>query len=438
MRINYNFTALQPIHTGADKNLGILKQFRRGKVIYKQDIQHFSKFTAAQHPFKRRAVALLLLRMWYSIEDKARVTIYDEVTPKLVASTAASNKEEFFTLLCEKLDIRSVTPQKFGLDCVDIINMFETEELFELIRNEYQWIMMLFRKLKDDFWDVVKENKGKKSAAGAVTLFGDGTKELATNPVEALEEELIQIINQPKLPVDGSNINYVMVPEISGNSIRGLLRRIVMHDFCEITGVKKMYAPQYHRLFTGGTITESTGYEDIGKREEFVHMCPAIGLFGSAIGNQTIQGDLIVGMSKLCCKENENGDSTFHNFLEVKFGTRLDSEKLEDVIEILNNDKKETHQMFYEWEVLVPGTRMQHSFGINTDKEMIMACFGRMLKLFYENNYICAKSSIGNGEIDLEELKAKAIEAGVWDLGDTYVDYLKENSEQIREYFSQY
>lgn len=125
-----------------------------------------------------------------------------------------------------------------------------------------------------------------------------------------------------------------------------------------------------------------------------------IGLFGAAVGNQTIQGDLKVGQAKLKCMENNNGQISYHDCVEVIFATRLDSSKLENDLEIIGEDSN-THQMKYEYEVYAAGSEFVHNFACVSDNPLIISAFWRMLRLFKESPYITAKGSVGHGEIDL-------------------------------------
>jgi hypothetical protein len=131
------------------------------------------------------------------------------------------------------------------------------------------------------------------------------------------------------------------VPYFGGNSIRGYLRRLIMADFVKQIGITALNKSIYHQLFTGGNITESTGTENIESREKYIAMCPAIGLLGSAIGNGTIEGELKVTGARLRCIENNTGNCTFWELIELNFGTRHDDSKAETNIKInIEFDKK--------------------------------------------------------------------------------------------------
>lgn len=426
-KLNYGFIAKQPIHTGSDENLGILRTLKRFKVV--SDIKKVSitRFKPEQKLIKRQAVALILLRLWSNITDKARTTIYDEISSKLLASASARTKEEFIEQFSRRLGIRDISSEyDRRFDVIDILELFDDEELLELIRKESQYIMSMFRKMKDDTLAWVKETKAGKSAANKNTLFGEVTTTLS--PEVLIQNNLEEILKQPFVKSEPKTfIDYV--PGISGNSLRGYLRRLVMDDFTKQVGIKKISPDFYHLLFTGGTISSSTGHEDLDLRTNYLTLCPMLGLFGSAIGSQTIQGTLSVGQSTLKCVENGNGSLSYHDQISIIFGTRLDSSKLEHHdIEIVGKDDQ-THQMKYEYETFIQGAEFEHSFIANTENPLLLSAFARMIKLFKENPYLCAKSSIGHGEVDLKELNTSYTD-------ELYLKHLQDNQDKIKSFFN--
>ena len=186
----------------------------------------------------------------------------------------------------------------------------------------------------------------------------------------------------------------------------------------------------YHQLFTGGTITDSTKYEDIARREKYVTMCPMIGLFGSAIGNMTIEGEMKVGGARPLCREHGTGDRSFWELLSVEFATRRDDSKLEKGIEIIGESEDDpTIQMKYGYEVLSPGTQLRHSFICTSNDPLLQSAFWRVLELFREHPFIGGSSAVGNGEI--------AMNYGVPEDGsEIYRTYLETEKGKIKEYFN--
>jgi len=394
LRINYEFKAKSPIHTCSDEDYGTLKRLRRLKIITNEEIKLESNFV--DDNLKRDGIIYILKEIFKKI-DKTNMkqnrlyNIYEEFQHKILASANTVNRFSWLDSLCTKLNIRSLDDEKI----LYLLDKFNDIEFFELLRNELQYLILKMR--------VELKNKNDNNDLFSV--------------LEKSEKGNVKIEKK-----------YYEIPFISGNSIRGILRRIVMKDFCEITGIKKMNKKVYHQLFTGGTITDSTAYEDIDKREELIKTCPAIGLFGSAIGNMTIEGDMKVGMAFPKCKELKTGKNSFWNLIDIIFQTRHDSSKTEKDIEIVEI-AKEVNQMKYEYEVFLPGTEFNHSFVLISNNELIESCFYRMLKLFINNNYICGISGVGNGEIDLTNL-LDFIE----DKKDkVYLDYLDKNKDEIKK-----
>jgi len=91
---------------------------------------------------------------------------------------------------------------------------------------------------------------------------------------------------------------HVRIPLVSGNAVRGMLRRRLMRDMLDRLGLDEQNTPKlHHALFSGGLLEsteECTGEVDIAFRKLVRDTIPPIGLFGTAIGNQMIQGSLLV------------------------------------------------------------------------------------------------------------------------------------------------
>lgn len=409
IKVNYEFIAQQPIHTGSDENTGTERKLRREKVLLQNPVTFTSKFTSLE--LKREAILAILYHVYKSIDfegmQKSRLMgIWDEFTSKVLASAAVRTKEQFLNTICNKLGIRSLA-NDFSDNIAFFLEQFNDTEFLELIRNELQYLILLLR-LK------IKEQKEVKKLS--VNMFE------TPGPNSASESDMKSIPEFTKF--------FDYIPYISGNSIRGYLRRIVMYDFTKKVGVSKIDKNLYHQLFTGGNITDSTGKESLENREKFINMCPMIGLLGSAIGNQTIEGELKVGGARPQCLEHGTGQLSFWELIQTKFQTRLDSSKTEKDIEIVSNSKEApTSQMIYQYETFVIGTKFNSSFAIVSDNELLISAFYHLLTLFKENNYICGNSARDSGLIDLSDLK---IPEGANQL---YLDHLETNKEEIFKYF---
>lgn len=435
IRIQYRFKTKEPLHTGSNEKLGILRTLRKQTVIIDDNREIKSRFRKDQQKLRRQAVALLLYRLWDKIPDRQRVTIYEEIAAKLLASTSAPNKEEFLQVLCRRLEIReSTTDQNRRFDIIDILELFDDEELLTLIRKESQYIMQVFRRIKNENIAWQKE-VGGKSKISKNTLFGTTT--LEKSPEVLIQDALEEVMSQD-FQVYELGKREEQIPTIAGNSIRGLIRRLVMRDYFDFLGLTKLLPKDYHMMMTGGTITDDTGLADISKKRELFDMCPMLFLLGTAAGNQTLQGCLKVCQADLVCKENGFDDLGYRSFVEVLFGTRLDTSKLENVMDFEEKDDQ-THQMLYEYEVFVKGAEFAHEFVLDLENHPLSKpTFYAMLKIFMDFGFIAAKGSIGHGEIDIKDNLTNAI-LTVEPEFDKYVakyyEHLESNKQVIKNFW---
>lgn len=408
IKLKYSFHTLQPLFTGSDENFGTERKLRREKVLLKKPLKIESNF--ASDVLRREAILKILFNVWRNIDwegikGQRLMTIWDEFSSKLIASTGCRTKYQFLNLLCEKWGIRSLNDDYI----TEVLDLFHDAELLELVRNEHQYIVLKLRK-------IVKEAKEKREESGlnqTLSLFDfKGNKEQKKDATISFEK------------------HFDTVPFVSGNSIRGNLRRKVMYDFCKRVGITKLDKDKYHQLFTGGNISDSTAYEDIARREAYIAMCPMMGLLGSAIGNMTIEGELRVGGARLKCLEHGSGERSYWELLDSTFGTRLDSSKTETEIKIeKQGDKKEVNQMKYEYEVFCVGAEFEHLFVMTSDSELLTSAFWHMMHLFKEDPFICGNSARDAGQIDLSEIVIPE------NATQKYLDYLEKYKDRINLYF---
>ena len=134
------------------------------------------------------------------------------------------------------------------------------------------------------------------------------------------------------------NNDVIEVPYISGNAVRGVLRRMVMADFLELAGYQITNLRLYHALFTGGILEsvdeKNSGIIDMGLKQKIIRLLPPIALFGTSLGNQIIEGKLHVGLLLPVCNElnaylpsSLQGNRSVFDFLDFTHQTRKDDRK---------------------------------------------------------------------------------------------------------------
>jgi hypothetical protein len=379
MKLNYQIKTLTPLFTGSDETAGTVRKLRREKRLIEYPV-----YNSIKPELKTGSYGF-----------------YDAYANKVKAAAGTRNKKQFINRLLESCGIITL-PDGHAQLVRESLDKFNNDEFLNCIREENQYLMILLREYVAYF----KSNKAK-DINSKPDFF---KKEIIEDSIESIDYKFFE-----------------NVPYIGGNSIRGLLRRLVMRDFVKQIGIIKLKKEMYHQLFTGGNITQSTDFEDIENRESYINNCPMLGLLGSAIGNMTIEGELKVIGARLECIENGTGDVSFWELIEENFGTRRDDSKTESEIEI-TGEMTETTQMLYQYECFITGCLFNSSFYITTDNELLISAFWRMMELYKEFGFIGGNSARDSGMVDVMiEIPENASKL--------YLEYLKENKIKIKSYF---
>jgi hypothetical protein len=243
-------------------------------------------------------------------------------------------------------------------------------------------------------------------------------------------------LRRMKFVIEG---NRVEIPVISGNSIRGVLRRLVMADMLETLGygnLTKDGSPDermqslkaYHMLFSGGTLESvnsgEAGQVNLELRRKLRANIPALSVFGSAIGNQMLEGKMKCGFGLPVCAELKGmltvpvPDISIHELIADDFLTRRDD---------LHGERKEddpAHQMLVNIEVFAPGTDFVHQFALVDCSEIEAGVLGRAIELWKAAPYIGGKSAVGYGMVALDY---KAIPDPA-----PYTDFLSQKADDVK------
>ncbi len=231
---------------------------------------------------------------------------------------------------------------------------------------------------------------------------------------------------------------HVRVPFVSGNAIRGMLRRLIFHDLLTRLGLETAETPKlHHALFSGGVleaVDSSEGEIDIAFRRLVRETVPPIALWGTAVGNQMIPGSLLVEHAFPAARETAHMARTGYflvdpddprflqpvrTFTEIDFHTRRDDLRAE------RSEDEQAVQMKVEFEVLIPGTLLMHGFELKYATELEKSCLGHALNLWRELPVLAGKSATGHGRVDF------AYEP--WYDAAPYLDYVESNKQKILE-----
>jgi hypothetical protein len=248
----------------------------------------------------------------------------------------------------------------------------------------------------------------------------------------------VVLLNRLRFIVDGKPVD---VPVISGNQIRGRLRRLLARDFLKLAGYgldlsQKRHQKLYHTLFAGGVLTEveegESGVVDLDLKARLVKYVVPIRLFGASYRNQIAEGRVLVGFALPICRELQEflgvqSGVSFYQLITRAFQTRRDELRVGGGG---GDDEDETVQMIVEYEVFAPGTQFFHELVLETEEEGLaldLSALYRAVKLWQETPYIGGKSSAGFGKLKIEYQWP----SGVSD--SAYLDYVEEHRDEIRK-----
>lgn len=226
----------------------------------------------------------------------------------------------------------------------------------------------------------------------------------------------VVLLNRIKYMIGGKPVD---IPFVSGNEVRGYLRRLIFEDFLNLVCFKIDLEERggqalFHTLFSGGILesveTSESGVIDLSfKREIYENIIPAR-LFGFSFRNQMLEGRLKVAHMLPICKELNaflpiKSEASFYTMLAKNFQTRRDELRLER-----ESEEEQAVQMLVEQEVFAPGTEFFHEFIVEDPDDVAVGVVARMISLWKGKPFIGGKSSIGLGRVALDYQLASANE----------------------------
>jgi len=226
----------------------------------------------------------------------------------------------------------------------------------------------------------------------------------------------------------------IEVPIISGNSLRGVLRRKAGYRLLELLGLKKETLAEglQHAFFSGGILKKGAGNGVLDTQfiSKLRSNIPIISLFGSAIGQQLIQGKLDVGqLIPISCQTTGrtgiDSDISIYSLLDERSATRRDD--MEDKTKGTQDPDEQKQQMRYTHEVLVAGTEFYHYFTLKNCNDLEKGAFWSTLTEFSKYPKIGGLGCRGFGMVRL----GYTIDI---DSAQKYEAWVVENKEAITKY----
>lgn len=215
------------------------------------------------------------------------------------------------------------------------------------------------------------------------------------------------------------------VPILSGNSIRGQLRRVLMADLIkklDLT-ISDINDDIYYTLFVGGRLKKGQRQKvnDI-KPTEVREAIPPLSILGSVVAQKVMPGKLICGMAVPIAEETnemtgiESNISIYSLTEEIPYSRRDDLEEKQE-------KPKDKAQMQYHIEVIKAGTKLSHFFALSNETNIEIAAFWRGVRLLGESGHLGGMRAKGHGRF---EWSYKIDDESI------YVKHLEENKKEIK------
>ncbi len=179
------------------------------------------------------------------------------------------------------------------------------------------------------------------------------------------------------------------IPVISGNSLRGVLRRRAGYRLLELLGLRKETLAEglQHALFSGGMLKKGAegGIIDTSFISKLRQNIPYLSLFGTVLGQQMVGSKMDVGqLIPISCQTQNitgiNSETSIDSLLDEVAATRRDD--MEDRTKGTQDPDEQKQQMRYTHEVLVAGTEFYHYFTLKNCNDMEIGAFWSTLADF--------------------------------------------------------
>lgn len=228
----------------------------------------------------------------------------------------------------------------------------------------------------------------------------------ALSPIHHGSDELtgnVKLFRSIKMVVADGRVERV--PLISGNAIRGRLRRMIMRDMLQRVGYDNRSAKLHHMLYSGGIlegVDETDPRTDIGFRRQLIETLPPIAILGTAMGNFMIDGILRCDHALPICAETAHltgrvGAHDHRSLSDFTFITKKNDRPVN-----IDEPDEVALQMIASFEVMAPGTQFTHAFALRDPSDIERSCLGQMIALWREDPTIGGKSGEGYGLVALD------------------------------------
>lgn len=232
---------------------------------------------------------------------------------------------------------------------------------------------------------------------------------------------------------DGSTRN---VPAVSGNAVRGRLRRVSADLAWFHAGTPELTPPQFRVLYQGGALTKKQKRIPSEQVARIRGAHPHLALFGWAGNGRLVEGrSKVSGMVPLCDETAHilpaTSPGSFWDRVDVLHFSRMEDTtrattqtRIGDPSEVADED---TGQMRYSTQVIAPGTKLAWGYAIEDPYPVEVAWARLVLSTWVSRGAtVGGRSAAGLGQLDLSAM-------GEWSVTPEDLDVLASHKQHNKD-----
>lgn len=237
------------------------------------------------------------------------------------------------------------------------------------------------------------------------------------------------------------NDDLAEIPIISGNSFRGILRRIGFRLLADVLGFDELPLPIAHTLTNGGNLTKTQNDPLSGRRlAELRSLNPLLSVFGGCGGGRIISGCLQVGKVLPVIAETTHmlddppaTTLTQWNVVSLESYSRLASEDSRSSGGVVEGPGQRSGggPMRFSVETMAAGTRLQSWIQLDHPTDTELAFMREVLHQFTATGHLGGRRAVGHGQV-----RTTLSRTGPAEVDESLVDWrrpLQENRERALE-----
>lgn len=250
----------------------------------------------------------------------------------------------------------------------------------------------------------------------------------------------------------------VLMPAVSGNSIRHMLRESLVDVTLHTLGLTRKDLPKnvLETLVSGGGMdaTDVAKNDDeeekqekakkstkktlapsvpilVRDRETLRAAMPILSLFGCSYGNRMVPGNVNIGWAIPALKETQHITNVPSSIMYSEDMTSYQLMTRHDPFRDELQEDEKSRQSIYYMEVVSPGTPFAHSYSIGLSTPIERSAFQLAINLFKEKPFLGGKGSTGHGKIQTDQWYPDLDESP-----SLYLEFLEKNRDVIVEYIN--